>query len=62
MPAPPGNHNRKPKLTEEQVREIYRSTEGCVKLARRFGVDKARIRRIRDGVLWASVTNDMVPR
>lgn len=44
------------KLTEDQVREIYASTETCGELASTYGVNKSSISAIRTGRTWSHIT------
>ena len=51
------------KLTEDQVREIYKSAGTLHQLGRKFGVSPARIRGIKDRTMWAHITRYMgVPK
>jgi DNA invertase Pin-like site-specific DNA recombinase len=45
----------KPRLTDEQVREIRRSTEALKELARRFGISRMAIRNIKRRTRYAGV-------
>lgn len=49
-----GASNPKAKLTQDQVKQIIASPDGSRELARRYGVDRTTIQRIRRGSLWAS--------
>jgi hypothetical protein len=53
--ASKGTARWKAKLTEEAVREIRKSTERGVDLARRFGVCAAQITAVRKGYEWRHV-------
>ena len=46
------------KLTEDQVREIYASTEPCAELASMYGVNKSSISAIRTGRTWSHITQE----
>lgn len=48
----PGGRNPNAKLTEDDAREILRSTTKNVELARRYGVSKTQIGHIKSGKSW----------
>jgi hypothetical protein len=50
-----GEHTGGAKLTEENVREIRRTAESGVSLARRFGVSPVTISKARRGLKWRHV-------
>jgi len=50
-----GEKNNNAKLTEDDVRAIRLSSDGCVTLARRYGVTKATIVFIRNRRTWKHV-------
>lgn len=50
-----GEANPAAKLTEAQVRQIRASTESQRACARRFGVSKITVQRIRHGIIWRHV-------
>lgn len=49
----------KPKLTAEDAREIYTSTELVPRLAERFGVSRSLVRGIKYGMYWWQETADL---
>ena len=53
MPAHIGSKNPQAKLTEQQVREIYASTETQRVTARRYGVTQSLVSQIRNRQVWA---------
>ena len=52
---PRGTHQPHAKLTDDDVRTIRASHDGCTALARRFGVCLTNIKEIRSGKNWAHV-------
>lgn len=50
---PRGETHRRAKLTEDQVKEIRTSGSGSTTLAKRFGISKTHVNRIRRGANWA---------
>jgi hypothetical protein len=56
-----GERNGMSKLTSGQVLEIFRSSEGCTAIQRRFGVSEATILDIRAGRTWRHVTGLPAP-
>lgn len=51
-----GSRNGGAKLTEDQVREIYASTEAGIALASRYGVSPQAISSIHTGATWSHIT------
>lgn len=49
-----GERNGQAKLTHERVTEIRSSPLGCRRLAKKIGVHKATIQRVRNGVHWSA--------
>lgn len=63
-PAPMPRWSNK-RLTEDAVRKIWHSLQGAASLrslAKHYGVDKATIRAIRDGITWKKVTAGVARR
>ncbi len=54
--VPVGAANPRAILTEDQVREIFTSTESRAELARQYGVNWSTIHRIKNGVRWSHIT------
>lgn len=51
-----GEENGYSRLTAAQAREIKNAPEGCRILARRYGVNKSTIQRVRNSRTWRNVT------
>jgi hypothetical protein len=51
---------KKPRLTEEQVKEIYLSKSSISKLTAEYNMNIRTIERIRSGKLWSKITKDLV--
>ena len=47
------------KLTEEDVRTIYKSSDTNISLAKAFGVTDMTVSRIRRGITWKHVTKGL---
>lgn len=52
-----GETHHKAILTEDKVKEIYRSQRNCKELGLKYGVSASTISTIKNGQNWASVTN-----
>ena len=54
-----GEKNSASKLTEKQVKEIYLSNLGCVKLSKEYSVSKVNIRNIKNKLQWKWLTDTL---
>lgn len=58
-----GEKNPSAKLTKQQVYEIvnlFRQNVSCAEIAKKYGVDASTIGRIKNRILWTSVTKDLI--
>lgn len=56
LPYPPGSQNPRAVLSEDEVLDIYRSTEPVFEVAERYGVNRNTVSMIRHGRRWAWLT------
>lgn len=53
---PIGSKHHSAKVTEDDVRAMRSSAEGCAALSRRYGITKTTASKIKRGLLWQHVT------
>ena len=58
-PSMRGTKNKANKLSEEQVKEIYTSSLGCRRTAKKFGVSSSSVVLIRNKETWKWLTDEI---